>query len=123
MNRQIRIKRAYEKPSPQDGARFLVDRLWPRGRKKEELELRGWLKELAPSSELRSWFKHEPGKWSEFRRRYLQELEQKSDTIRSLLDSTGNETVTLVYAARNREQNNAVVLKEFLDEWMEPHGS
>jgi uncharacterized protein YeaO (DUF488 family) len=114
----IRIKRVYEPESSQDGKRYLVDRLWPRGLKKESLHLAGWFKEIAPSNELRKWFGHDPEKWEEFQRRYLGEL-RKSDSsnedLTALKQAADETDVTLLYGAHDEEHNNAVVLKEFLD--------
>jgi uncharacterized protein YeaO (DUF488 family) len=112
----IRVKRAYEQPNKDDGERFLVERLWPRGVKKESLQLQGWLREVAPSSELRKWFQHDPAKWREFRRRYFRELEEHPDVWRPLLTRARRGRVTLVYSARDAEHNNAIALKEFLDQ-------
>ncbi|GIW52362.1 MAG: hypothetical protein KatS3mg081_1717 [Gemmatimonadales bacterium] len=111
----IRVKRVYEPPVPQDGARFLVDRLWPRGLKKETLRLDGWFKELAPSDRLRRWFAHQPGRWQEFRRRYFAELDRNESAWKPLLEAARRGTVTLLYAARDAEHNNAVALKEYLE--------
>jgi uncharacterized protein YeaO (DUF488 family) len=111
----IKLKRAYEPPESGDGARFLVDALWPRGVKKADLALDGWLKEVAPSSELRRWFGHDIAKWEEFRRRYTDELDQLApETYRPLLDAARAGTLTLIYGARDEEHNNAVVLREYL---------
>jgi uncharacterized protein YeaO (DUF488 family) len=112
----IRIKRAYEPPSPADGARFLIDRLWPRGLSKERLALSGWLKDLAPSTELRQWFGHQPERWSGFQERYRSELATKEEALAPLLEAARNGPVTLVYAAKDEVHNDAVVLKAFLDE-------
>ena len=111
----IAVKRAYEPAAKTDGKRFLVDRLWPRGLKKENLHLRGlsWLRDLAPSSTLRTWFGHDPQKWTEFKRRYLAEL-QNSDAWHVLLDAARHEKITLLFGTRDEEHNNAVALKEFL---------
>ncbi|GBD33661.1 hypothetical protein HRbin33_02657 [bacterium HR33] len=111
----IRVKRVYEPPAPRDGARFLVDRLWPRGLKKETLRLDGWFKELAPSDRLRRWFAHQPGRWQEFRRRYFAELDRNESAWKPLLEAARRGTVTLLYAARDAERNNAVALKEYLE--------
>lgn len=111
----IQVKRAYERASKNDGARFLVERLWPRGVKKENLRVQGWLKEVAPSSELRQWFQHDPAKWGKFRRRYFRELEKRPDAWQSLLAQARRGRVTLVYSAHDTEHNNAVALIEFLD--------
>lgn len=110
----ILLKRAYEKPSDTDGNRFLVDRLWPRGVKKSSLAIEGWLKDAAPSTELRNWYHHDPTLWVEFRRRYFSELEKNPAAWLPLLEVARRGTVTLLYSAQNTEQNNAVALKEFL---------
>jgi uncharacterized protein YeaO (DUF488 family) len=110
----IQLKRAYEKPSRDDGLRVLVERLWPRGLSKEHAAVDLWLKEVAPSPELRKWFAHDPAKWEEFRRRYGKELEKKTDEIDLLLNKSREGTVTLVYAAHDQEHNGALVLEEHL---------
>lgn len=112
----VQVKRAYERVSSDDGARFLVERLWPRGVKKENLRIEDWLKQVAPSSELRQWFQHDAAKWDEFRRRYFRELEKHADSWQPLLARTRRGRVTLVYSAHDTEHNNAVALKEFLDQ-------
>lgn len=111
---KLRIKRAYEPASPEDGARFLVDRLWPRGVRKETLLLTGWLKEVAPSDALRGWFGHAPERWEEFRRRYQQELKSHRSVLQPLRDALNRGPVTLVYSAHDEAHNQAVVLREFL---------
>lgn len=111
----IRTRRVYDPPEPGDGTRFLVERLWPRGMKKEELPLDGWLKDAAPSDELRRWFSHDPAKWDEFRRRYDAELEGKPDVLQPLREAARQGNVTLLYSARDTEHNNAVALKEYLE--------
>ena len=111
----IRLKRAYEPAAGDDGARFLVERLWPRGVKKTRLKLDGWLKEVAPSADLRIWFSHDPKKWPEFRRRYFIELRAHPTAWKSLLISARRGRVTLVYAAHDVTRNGAVALKAFLD--------
>jgi uncharacterized protein YeaO (DUF488 family) len=110
----IRIKRAYEAPSPQDGARILVDRLWPRGLKKEDASLSQWMKEVAPSPELRRWFGHDSARWAEFRRRYESELRGKREQLGELRDLAKKGPVTLVYAAHDEAHNNAIVLRDRL---------
>ena len=110
----FRIKRAYEPASPEDGERFLVDRLWPRGVKKEVLVLTGWLKEVAPSDALRRWFGHETERWAEFRRRYRDELKSQQAALQPLRDALKRGPVTLVYSAHDEAHNQAVVLREFL---------
>jgi len=112
---RIRVKRVYEPPAPEDGKRFLVERLWPRGFKKEELALDGWLRDVAPSDELRRWFRHDPQKWEEFQRRYFAELEAKPEVWRPLLETARAADVTLLYSARDEAHNNAVALKAFLE--------
>jgi uncharacterized protein YeaO (DUF488 family) len=113
----IRLKRIYESrsPSPDDGRRIFVDRLWPRGLKKDEVVLDEWLKEISPSSELRRWFGHDPSRWEEFKARYRKELEGKREILDGLKKEAGLENITLLYSAKDKEHNNAVVLKELLD--------
>ncbi len=111
----IKMKRAYDPPSNDDGARYLVDRLWPRGVKKEDLHVDGWLKEVAPSTELRKWFGHDPAKWDEFQQRYRRELEDNVAAWQPLLDAARKGTLTLVYSAKDTEHNDAVVLRDVLE--------
>jgi uncharacterized protein YeaO (DUF488 family) len=111
----IRTKRAYEKPDASDGVRYLVDRLWPRGVKRERLKISAWMKELAPSDELRKWFSHDPKKWETFLERYRREVEEKPD-FRRLKEEVKKGTVTLVYGSREIVYNNANALKIFLEE-------
>jgi uncharacterized protein YeaO (DUF488 family) len=110
----LQIKRAYEPAAPHDGERYLVDRLWPRGVKKETLALAGWLKEVAPSRKLRQWFGHEPERWSEFRRRYRLELTANQPALQPLRAALQRGPVMLVYSAHDEVHNQAVVLREFL---------
>jgi uncharacterized protein YeaO (DUF488 family) len=112
----IRLKRAYDESSKQDGLRILVERLWPRGVRKEQAAIDLWLKELAPSTELRKWFGHDPEKWEGFRKRYRAELAKKGDLLSLLKWRTTEGPVTFVYAAHDEERNSAVVLKEFLED-------
>ncbi len=113
---EVRIKRAYDPPSPDDGLRVLVDRLWPRGLSRAEVKIDLWLKEIAPSAELRHWFGHDPVKWSEFRRRYRAELAANLEAWEKLRDLLrGQERITLLFATRDAEHNSAVVLREKLD--------
>jgi uncharacterized protein YeaO (DUF488 family) len=112
--KMIKLKRAYEKPAKDDGERILVERLWPRGLTKLEAKIDLWLKEIAPSTELRRWFGHDPDKWDEFRQRYQKELKHKDDLIKLLKRKAKTGTVTLIYAARDEEHNSALVLKRFL---------
>ena len=111
----IRIKRIYDPPASEDGRRVLVDRLWPRGVAKDAARLDDWLKEIAPSDELRKWFGHDPAKWEEFRGRYRTELQSHAETLATLRAAAKKGTITLLYAAKDEEHNNAVVLKELLD--------
>lgn len=111
----IRIKRVYEDPSPEDGKRILIDRLWPRGLTKEKAEIAVWLKEIAPSTELREWFGHDPKKWTEFRERYQKELEANSTATTQLREALEDAPATLVYGAKDEQHNDAVVLKEYLE--------
>lgn len=112
----IRLKRAYEDAATGDGRRVLVERLWPRGVTKEKAALDLWLKDVAPSRELRTWFAHDPAKWAEFRRRYREELDGRGDEVAQLVDLSRAGTVTFVYGARDEEHNAAVVLKEYVEE-------
>src|SRR5512143_1784663 len=111
----FQIKRVYEAPEPGDGARFLVERLWPRGIKKASLPLAAWLKEVAPSAALRREFGHQPAKWNEFRRRYVAELDAKPQTWQPLLEAQRQGPVTLLYSARDRAHNSAVALQAYLE--------
>jgi len=111
----IRLKRAYDEPSRQDGLRILVERLWPRGVSKEDAAVDLWLKDLAPSTELRKWFGHDPDKWNEFRKRYQSELKERGDLLTLLKHRTTEGNVTFVYASRDEEHNSAVALKEYLE--------
>ncbi len=111
----IKIKRVYEPVDAKDGARFLIDRVWPRGLKKEELKLAGWTKDVAPSGALRKWFGHDPTKWPEFMRRYNAELKHNPESWQSLLQAAHKGKVTLLFGARDTEHNNAVALKKFLE--------
>ena len=112
----LKLKRVYDPYAKADGMRVLVDRLWPRGMKKEEAGVDLWLKEIAPSDALRKWFSHDPDKWQEFKKRYKKELEDGQDVIEDLKKAAQKETVTLLYAAKDTERNNAVVLKEIIEE-------
>lgn len=111
----IELKRVYAEPSPQDGYRVLVDRLWPRGVSKEAARLDAWMKEIAPSDELRKWFHHDRPRWAEFRRRYLSELKDHREELRGLARRSRNERITLLFGARDEERNHAVVLKQYLE--------
>jgi uncharacterized protein YeaO (DUF488 family) len=112
---QIRLRRAYDAPARSDGHRVLVDRVWPRGVSRDELRLDDWLKEVAPSTELRKWFNHDPAKWAAFKHRYFLELDEQSEAVERLLTKCREGTVTLVFGAKDPRYNNAVALKEYLE--------
>jgi uncharacterized protein YeaO (DUF488 family) len=111
----IRIKSTRDSAESGDGKRFLVDRLWPRGVRKDALRIEAWLKDIAPSSRLRQWFRHDPEKWDEFRHRYFWELAARPAAVEEVLRLARHGTVTLLHASRDREHNNAVALKQFLE--------
>ena len=111
----IRLKRAYEAASKDDGLRILVERLWPRGVGKQKAHIDLWLKDLAPSTELRQWYGHDPARWPQFRKRYRAELKDKADVLALLKYVTEERTVTFVYAAGDEERNSAVALKELVE--------
>lgn len=111
---RVRIKRAYRAVRVSDGKRILIDRLWPRGVSKDRVRLHGWMKEIAPSDDLREWFHDHPDAWGEFRSRYEVELTEKGDLIRELVGYAKDGVVTLVYASKDEEHNNAVVLRDHL---------
>ena len=115
----IKIKRIYETSEDSDGFRILVDRLWPRGIKKEQAKVDLWLKEIAPSDSLRKWFHHEPEKWMEFKQRYLTELKEKKDYVETIIAKLKKSPITLLYSAKDQLHNNALVLKEYLNEKIE----
>jgi uncharacterized protein YeaO (DUF488 family) len=110
----IKLKRAYEKPSVEDGTRILVDRLWPRGLTKREARIDYWFKEIAPSAELRKWFGHDPTRWTDFKRRYGVELRRRAEKLDELRELARHGNITLIYGARDEEHNDAVVLRDFL---------
>jgi len=116
----LRIKRAYEPASRADGRRILVDRLWPRGLKKADAKIDEWPKEIAPSTELRKWFGHDPGRWSEFQRRYKAEARQHPEELARLRSLAKKEPLTLVYSARDETHNNAVVLRALILQQRKP---
>ena len=111
---RIRIRRVYETPNAADGYRILVDRVWPRGMTKERVRASLWLKSIAPSAALRTWFNHDPSRWQMFKRRYYIELGKNSDEVKRLRDAIAQGTVTLLYAAKDDKRNQAVALKEYL---------
>ena len=112
--KELKIKRIYDEPSKDDGERILVDRLWPRGIKKEDAHIDYWLKDIAPSTELREWFNHDPNKFKEFSKRYEAELKDDSDDIKKIKELLKTHNVTLLYAAKDPANNQAVVLQKFL---------
>ncbi|MGC9195850.1 MAG: DUF488 domain-containing protein [Syntrophobacteraceae bacterium] len=112
----IKVKRVYEPYEPGDATRFLVERLWPRGIKKEALPMEAWLKEAAPSEELRRWFAHDPQKWDEFSQRYFKELDAAKKALTPLLEAAAKGDVTLLYSARDTQNNNAVALKKYIEQ-------
>ena len=111
----IRLKRVYEEEAPDDGTRYLIERLWPRGVKKESLHIDAWLKDAGPSTELRKWFSHDPEKWPEFRRRYFAELDRAPEVWAPIRDAARHGTVTLLFSSHDTEHNNAVALKEYIE--------
>ena len=110
----IQIKRVYDPPGPGDGKRIFVDRLWPRGIKKENLKMDEWLKEIAPSDQLRKWFSHDPKKYGEFKKKYARELENKTEILARIKTEAKKGGVTILFSAKDTEHNNATVLKELL---------
>lgn len=118
----IQVKRVYDPVNPKDGMRFLVERLWPRGMKKEALHMDGWSKDVGPSDALRRWFSHDPAKWEEFRRRYFAELDSRPEAWRPLLDVARRGDTTLLYSSRDMEHNNAVALKAYLETHLKARG-
>jgi uncharacterized protein YeaO (DUF488 family) len=111
----LALKRAYDEAAPDDGVRFLVERLWPRGVKKTDLRIDAWLKDAAPSDSLRRWFAHDPKKWGEFQRRYFAELDTRPESYEQILSAARHGRVTLVYSTHDTQHNNAVALKDYLN--------
>ena len=111
----VRIKRVYEQPEPADGTRILIDRLWPRGLTKEKASVDMWLKAIAPTTELRQWFGHDPQKWPEFQKHYSHELEANKEAVDTLRTQLKQRPMTLVYSAKDEQYNDAVVLKAYLE--------
>jgi uncharacterized protein YeaO (DUF488 family) len=112
----IRVKRIHDSPEPEDGARLLVDRIWPRGISKERAALDAWMREVAPSTELRKWFGHDASRWREFKRRYASELSDRRELVDEILELARRRRVTLLYSARDREHNQAIALAEYLNQ-------
>ena len=112
----IKIKRVYDAATPDDGIRILVDRLWPRGLSKEKAKVDLWLKEIAPSNELRKWYAHDPKKWTEFRKRYFNDLDTKRELVNQIVQKMKEGDVTLLYSSKEEKINNAVALKEYIIE-------
>ena len=115
MNMDIEIKRVYEPASKDDGYRVLVDRLWPRGMKKEEAKFDLWLREVAPSNSLRKWYGHDPERWEEFKKRYARELEDKKELVEQIESKAKDERVTLLFSSKEEHNNNAQALKEYIE--------
>jgi uncharacterized protein YeaO (DUF488 family) len=111
----IKIKRIYDTPTPDDGIRILVDRLWPRGLSKEKAKVDLWLKEIAPSNELRKWYAHDPKKWAELRKRYFNDLDTKRELVNQIVQKMKEGDVTLLYSSKEEKINNAVALKEYIE--------
>jgi len=112
---RIKIKRIYDPPSPQDGFRILVDRLWPRGLSKEKAKVDLWLRDIAPSNELRKWYGHDPNKWTEFKKKYLGEIGEKKEEFELLRKKAREGTVTFLFSSKEEKLNNAAALKEFVE--------
>ena len=111
----IQLRRVYDQPGAHEGARFLVERLWPRGIRKTDLEMEGWQKEAGPSTELRKWFSHDPQKWEEFQRKYFAELDTRPEAWEPILKAAERGTVTLLFSSHDEKHNNAVALKSYLE--------
>ncbi len=112
----VKIKRVYDPPSPGvDGKRVLIDRLWPRGLKKEDAHIDEWMKDIGPSNELRKWFGHDPEKWGEFKKRFFLELHEKPDMVDEIVNAARRDTVTLLFGSKEERFNNAVALKEYIE--------
>jgi uncharacterized protein YeaO (DUF488 family) len=114
----VKIKRVYNKLAKSDGHRVLVDRIWPRGLRKSEVRIDEWLRELAPSTGLRKWFKHDPGKWNQFKKKYAVELKKRREEVEKLARESRKRTVTLLFGAKDTAHNNALALKEYIEELM-----
>ena len=115
MSSRVWLRRAYEPPTRNDGYRVLVDRIWPRGVSKEELQIDEWCRDIAPSDALRHWFDHDPSRWAQFCEHYRAELDENADLVATIVNRTKSGRVTLVYAARDKEHNNAAALRDVID--------
>jgi uncharacterized protein YeaO (DUF488 family) len=113
---RLQVRRVYDAPAPGDGRRILVDRLWPRGLAKRDARIDHWAREVAPSDGLRRWFGHDPAKWDEFRRRYAAELDANAEAVAALAQAIGDGGATLLFGAKETERNNAVALREYLED-------
>lgn len=118
----LQVKRVYEPAAKNDGYRVLVDRLWPRGLKKEDAALDAWAKEVAPSTALRHWFNHDTSRWDTFRHKYATELDKHAEFWRPLAEQAARHRVTLLYGARDEDHNNAIALKAYIEAWLRAHG-
>ena len=116
----VKTKRVYDDPAQDDGFRILVDRLWPRGLRKDEAAIDLWLKDVAPSDKLRKWFKHDRTKWDEFKRRYFKELGDREEAVDAVVDKASQGTVTLLFGAKDESRNNAAALQEFIEQEIPP---
>lgn len=116
MNLTIKTKRAYDAPARSDGCRILVDRIWPRGVSKNDAALEAWVKDVSPSTALRKWFGHDPSKWTSFKKKYFSELKENQDAIELVLSACSGSTLTLVFGAKDAEHNNAIALKEYIEQ-------
>ncbi|KIC73448.1 Uncharacterized protein YeaO [Candidatus Protochlamydia amoebophila] len=112
---KINLKRVYDPASKEDGLRILIERLWPRGVKKEDLKMDEWLKEVAPSTDLRKWFSHDPAKWKEFQKKYFEELDENQVALEPILKALHKNSITLLYSSKDTEHNNAVCLRNYLE--------
>ncbi len=112
----VGLKRAYDKPARNDGFRVLVDRVWPRGIRKDQAHVDAWMKDVAPSSDLRKWFAHDPAKWQEFKNRYFAELDRLPGSLAEVVEKARQARVTLIFGAKEKRYNNAVALKEYLEQ-------
>jgi len=117
---KLNTKRVYESSSVDDGFRVLVDRLWPRGLSKEKAGIDLWMKEIAPSSELRKWYNHDPGKWKEFKKKYFRELNSNKELLNPLIEKIRGSDVTLLFSSKEERYNNAVALKEYIENYISP---